>query len=120
MKRKVIYTDASPEIEAELERSVRINDFLPSPEVLRKSKTIVYTDAPPEIEYELEYAVLVSGEEIGLPSPEYLRSMNKTFVTENGITRVYLTPKNVENAKNDVVKTPKKPSSFFAGKVAVL
>ena len=83
-------------------------------------KKVVYTDAPPEVDRALERGILISGEEIGLPSPEYLRSMNKTFVTENGITRVYLTPKNVENAKSDVVKTPKKSPSFFAGKVAVL
>ena len=36
MNRKVIYTDAPPEIEYELEHSVRIaDDFLPSPEFFR-------------------------------------------------------------------------------------
>ena len=34
MNRKVIYTDAPPEIEDALEHSVRIKDFLPSPEFL--------------------------------------------------------------------------------------
>ena len=35
MRRKIIYTDAPPEIQESLERAVIIEDFLPSPEFLR-------------------------------------------------------------------------------------
>jgi hypothetical protein len=76
MSRKIIYTDAPPEIEEAFARSVRVKDFLPPPEklVLKTSKEQVavsldsgnvafydddarYTDAPPDVREAIDYAI---------------------------------------------------------------
>jgi predicted DNA binding CopG/RHH family protein len=38
MKKRTIYTDAPPEIDAALDAAVRIKDFLPSPEELARTE----------------------------------------------------------------------------------
>ena len=43
MKKKIIYTDAPPEIEEAIERSVRVKDTLPPPSVLRNAKKTITT-----------------------------------------------------------------------------
>ncbi|GHT01114.1 hypothetical protein FACS1894139_14770 [Planctomycetales bacterium] len=55
MRKKIIYTDAPPDVEEALRDAKIIDDFLPPPEIMRTYGVRVFREIAPGVEVDVEY-----------------------------------------------------------------